>query len=139
MNSGSKPKPVLVITLGPTGSGKGGALKKLKELPEYKDKLDPVKVTGVDEIVVEHKYYKKKMKDFLNGKLPHNYKTSNEETKKQIIENLIFSLTPEDYEAIEEFYFAARYVMNEDSKPLNDDCKFNPENSRYETRPYGVL
>ena len=85
-------RPILVITLGPTGSGKGSALKKLEA---YSGELDSVVVTGVDEIVVEHPYYKQTMKTFLEDKLKDIIR--NEEN----IKKLIFSLTPKDYEAIE--------------------------------------
>lgn len=124
-------KPILVITLGPTGSGKGGALTKLKEIEAYRDKLDSVVVTGVDEIVVEHPYYKQTMKTFLEKKSLSG--SDGEET----IKNFIFNLTPDDYGEIEKIYFEARYLRRNDGSMIDKkNCEFDAENSRYTKKPH---
>ena len=131
-------RPILVITLGPTGSGKGGALKKLKESHPGIDKLNHLIETGVDEIVVKHKYYKSQMKTFLTDKIKETrYDEKDDEGKKEIIKDLILKLNTEEYKKIEQFYFEARYNRKNDDIGglLDEECDFRKDNSRYQKRP----
>ena len=64
MSSSSK-NPYLLITMGPTGSGKSSLIKPVCEhlkLPITKNKV------LIDDLVVDNPYYRKKVKEFLNTK-----------------------------------------------------------------------
>ena len=64
MSSSSK-NPYLLITMGPTGSGKSSLIKTVCEhlkLPITKNKV------LIDDLVVDNPYYRKKVKEFLDTK-----------------------------------------------------------------------
>lgn len=104
--------PVLIMTLGPTGSGKGSCLKKLEDIDIIKLEKEQINKAIVDELVVENKYYKDEMKNLLSNNGLITY------TNEANIRNFILNLEEYKYQKIEQLYFETRYLYDREGKKI---------------------
>lgn len=121
MTSSSK-NPYLLITMGPTGSGKSSLIKAVCEhlkLPITKNKL------LIDDLVVDNPYYRNKVKEFLNTKsydeLIKLFEKGDTDLQKTF-NNFYFSTRSQTY-----CYKSSRYygqLLKE------DDIQFNKDNEK---------
>ena len=121
MTSSSK-NPYLLITMGPTGSGKSSLIKAVCEhlkLPITKNKV------LIDDLVVDNPYYRNKVKEFLNTKsydeLIKLFKKGDTDLQKTF-NNFYFSTRSQTY-----CYKSSRYYGTLLTK---DDIQFNKDNEK---------
>ena len=121
MSSSSK-NPYLLITMGPTGSGKSSLIKAVCEhlkLPITKNKV------LIDDLVVDNPYYRNKVKEFLNTKsydeLIKLFKKGDTGLQKTF-NNFYFSTRSQTY-----CYKSSRYYGTLLTK---DDIQFNKANAK---------
>ena len=118
----SSTNPYLLITMGPTGSGKSSLIKAVcehLELPITKNKV------LIDDLVVDNPYYRTKVKEFLNTKSYDELIKLFEEGDTDLqttFNNFYFSTRSQTY-----CYKSSRYY----GKLLKeDDIQFNKDNEK---------
>lgn len=116
--------PVLIVALGPTGSGKGSIPDKVSKILNLESSV--FEQILIDNLVENHSHYKSEVENFIKNRIndykQKNYNMNDKDAKQAVIDN--FLLTDMDDKTLEFFnnvYFKTRreYDCKQETKETN--------------------
>ena len=115
--------PVLIVALGPTGSGKGSIPDKVSKILNLKSSVVFEQIL-IDNLVENHSHYKSEVKNFIKNRI-NDYKNndmSDKDAKQAVIDNfLLKDMDDETLEFFNNVYFKTRteYDCKQETKETN--------------------